>query len=116
MVPEETGGCDNRILDGEEDLLAACVTPTLIAGDKGEEAIPNFLRRLEVEEVDKGILDLVPEETGGCDNRVMDGEEDLLAACVTPTLIEGDKGEEACKGNLLLATGEAMNNQLHSVL
>ena len=52
---------------------------------------------------------MVPEETGGCDNRVLDGEEDLLAACVTPTLIAGDKGEEACKGNLLLATGEAMN-------
>ena len=61
------------------------------------------------------IFDLVREETGGCDNCVLDGEEDLIAACVTPTLVAGDKGEEACKGNLLLATGEAMNNQLHSV-
>ena len=59
---------------------------------------------------------MVTKETGGCDNRVLDGEEDLLAACVTPTLVAGDKGEEACKGDLLLATGEAMNNQLHTVL
>ena len=59
---------------------------------------------------------MVPEETGGCDNRVLDGEEDLLVACITPTLIVGDKGEEACKGNLPLATGEAKNNQLHTVL
>ena len=58
---------------------------------------------------------MVPEEKGSCDNRVLDGEEDLLAVCVTPTFIAGDKGGEACKVEFPLVTGEAMNSQLHTV-